>query len=99
MLISELEPMILTSILSKSDAFPQSTIEKIKNAPSCFERTQILLSYIEKGESTVLNDFLSALRDAGYHDIVEMIEPTDLHKKAGKLMFFPMGDNYEMKLH
>lgn len=86
MLISELEPRLLTSILSKSKAFPQKTIENINDAPSCFERTQILLSYIEKGESKVLDDFLSALRDAGYHNIVELIEPTDLHKKAGKLI-------------
>ena len=71
--------MILTSILSKYKALPQSTIDKIKNAPSCFERIQILLSYIEKGESQVFKDFLSALKDAGYHDIVELIEPKDLH--------------------
>lgn len=44
------------------------------------------MSYIEKGDSKVLNDFLSALRDAGCDDIIELIEPTDLHKKAGKLM-------------
>jgi hypothetical protein len=83
MLISELEPKAIASVLSKSNHLPESAIDSIKTPPSCHKRTDNLLTLIEDGDTKVVEDFIAALKDLGYNDIVELIDPSDVHSRAG----------------
>ncbi|XP_078324280.1 uncharacterized protein LOC111123198 isoform X2 [Crassostrea virginica] len=79
-LVSELEPRALTSSLS--EAFPKDVIDRINSIPSSRQKIDQLLCAIEDGEATVVEKFVSALQDLGYCDIVELIDPTNLHSRA-----------------
>ncbi|XP_061164251.1 uncharacterized protein LOC133173280 [Saccostrea echinata] len=81
-LISELEPKALTSALSKSNCFEQSMLDAIEKAPTSHERTEKLLSLIENGDSKTLEAFISALKNIGYSEIVELIDPAEIHSRA-----------------
>lgn len=39
---------------------------------------------VENGSTAIVEAFVAALRDLGYCDIVELIDPLDIHPTAGK---------------
>lgn len=82
-LVSELEPRALAFLLSKSTNLPDNIMHLVNNARSCKERVETILSLVENGDSEVVEDFMIALKDLGYSDIVELIGPSDIHSKAG----------------
>lgn len=43
-----------------------------------------LLSLVEKGGSQDVEKFVKVLNDLGYSHIVQLIDPPDIHNKAGK---------------
>lgn len=87
-LVSELEPRALAFLLSKSTNLPDNIMNSINNAGSCKERVETILSLVENGNSEVVEDFMIALKDLGYSDIVELIGPSDIHSKAGNCFLF-----------
>lgn len=82
-LVSELEPRALASLLSKSTNLPDNIMLSVNNARSCKERVEQILSLVEAGNAGVVEDFMNALKDLEYFDIVELIDPCDIHSKAG----------------
>lgn len=80
--MSELEPRALTSSLS--EAFPQDVFDRINSTPNSRQKIDQLLCAIENGKATIVEKFVSALQDLGYCDIVELIDPTNLHCRAGE---------------
>lgn len=87
-LVSELEPRALAFLLSKSTNLPDNIMHLVNNARSCKERVETILSLVENGDSEVVEDFMIALKDLGYSDIVEVIGPSDIHSKAGNCFLF-----------
>lgn len=87
-LVSELEPRALAFLLSKSKNLPDNIMHSVNNARSCKERVETILSLVENGNSEVVEDFMIALKDLGYSDIVELIGPSDIHSKAGNCFLF-----------
>lgn len=83
-LVSELEPRAIAHVLSKSKAFAKSAIDSVLNAESCNDRVENLLSLVEDGDSEVVKEFVTALKDLGYSSIVELIDPPDIHNRAGE---------------
>lgn len=79
-LISDVEPSVLASILSKY--FPKSDFDSVDNAGSCPSRVKRLLSLVEKGEPDLVNGFVTVLKNFGYHDIVELLDPHDVQHTA-----------------
>lgn len=39
---------------------------------------------VEDGSTDVVESFVAALKDLGYWDIVALIDPPDVHRRAGK---------------
>ena len=70
------------SMLSRSATFSQDKLKEINVAPN-HQRVEKLLSFVEQASSTVMEDFLSALSDSGYHEQEELINSTKTHDKAG----------------
>lgn len=87
-LVSELEPRALAFLLSKSTNLPDNIMHLVNNARSCKERVETILSLVENGDSEVVEDFMIALKDLGYSDIVELIGPSDIHSKASNCFLF-----------
>lgn len=87
-LVSELEPRALAFLLSKSKNLPDNIMHSVNNARSCKERVETILSLVENGNSEVVEDFMIALKDLGYSDIVELTGPSDIHSKAGNCFLF-----------
>lgn len=82
-LICELEPKPIVSVLSKSNAF----LESVKNSigkRNWEKEVEKLLYMVEIGSAAFVAEFVAALRDLGYCDIVELIDPFDIHHTAGK---------------
>lgn len=79
-LVSDLEPSALASVLSKS--FPKSDFGSVDQAGSCPRRVERLLSLIEKGEPDLVKEFLTVLKNFGYHEILELIDPPDTRQTA-----------------
>lgn len=79
-LISDVEPSALASVLSKS--FPTSDFDSVAKAGSCLRRVERLLSLVEKGEPNLVKGFVTVLKDFGYHDIVQLIDPPDIFQTA-----------------
>lgn len=84
-LLSELDPMDIISALSKSKCFPESVIDSICNASSGYERVNIISTFVENGSPEVVNEFRSVLENLGIRNIVELIDPSNVHNKAGKI--------------
>lgn len=84
MLISKLEPRQLASYFSNSASYSKSDIDEINAAPSRSERVSNLLSFIERGDSNVVEEFVPALNKAGYCDLASLLNPDDFHRKAGE---------------
>lgn len=70
------------SMLSRSATFRQDKLKEINVAP-IHQRVEKLLIFVEQANSTVMEDFLSALSDCGYHEQEELINLTNTHDKAG----------------
>lgn len=83
-LLTQLDPMDLISALSKSKSFPESVIDSLRKAPSRYEKVNIISSFVENGGPDVVNEFSTVLKDLGHCDIVEVLDPSVLHNKAGK---------------
>lgn len=83
-LLHELEPNDLASLLSKSEIFTEKDIKLVQNAHDCSGRVETLLSLVENGDSQAVEKFVKVLNDLGYSHIVELIDPPDIHNKAGK---------------
>lgn len=84
-LVSELEPRALASLLTNSSNLPDNIniVHSVNNARSCKERVEEILSLVEAGNAGVVEDFMTALKNLEYFDIVELIDPSDIHRKAG----------------
>lgn len=83
-LFSELEPRALYSLLAKSKNLPKSDIYSLHKTLGSDERVEMILSMVENGNSEFIGDFITALKDLGYCDIVDLIDPSEIHGKAGK---------------
>lgn len=79
-LISDVEPRALASVLSKY--FPKNDFDSIDHAHSCPRRGERLISLVEKGEPDLVYGFVTVLKNFGYHDIVELLEPLNVHQTA-----------------
>lgn len=79
-LISDVEPTVLASVLSKH--FPKIDLDSVDHADSCPRRVERLLSLVEEGEPDLVKEFLTILKNFGYHDIVELLDPLDVHHTA-----------------
>lgn len=79
-LVSYIEPSALASVLSKS--FPKSDFGSVDKAGSCPRRVERLLSLIEKGEPDLVKEFVTVLKNFGYHEILELIDPPDIRQTA-----------------
>lgn len=80
-LVSELEPRALYSWLAKSKNLPETDFHKTFGSD---ERVEMILSMVEMGNSEFIDEFVTALNDLGYGDILELINPCEIHCKAGK---------------
>lgn len=87
-LVSELESTALISVLRDSKAFGKHAIEYVDKVDNNDERVKMLLSLVENGNSEVVEEFLTALKDLDYCHIVELIDPAYIHRKAG--MYLPL---------
>ncbi|XP_065942164.1 uncharacterized protein [Magallana gigas] len=76
----ELEPTQVISALSKSKAIQKGSIHCASS--SCTEKINGILSMVKDGSTDLVESFVAALKDLGYRDIVELIDPTDVHTKA-----------------
>lgn len=83
-LVSEIKSTALVSVLRDSKAFDKLAIEFVDKVTNNDERVKMLLSLVENGNADVVEEFLSALKDLNYCHIVELIDPADIHTKAGK---------------
>lgn len=83
-LVTQLEPTALASLLSKSKSFSESIKDTVNDADSCYERVERILLLVEKGNHDIVEEFVTALNDLGYSEIVKLINPSDVHNKAGK---------------
>lgn len=83
-LVSYIEPSALASVLSKSfpKSFPKSDFGSVDKAGSCPRRVERLLSLIEKGEPDLVKEFVTVLKNFGYHEILELIDPPDIRQTA-----------------
>lgn len=82
--VSELEPTALASVLSKSLNIPEDIIgPALNDRTSCCKRVESLMSAFANGNYLVVNDFLAALQDLGYCNIVELVNSPHIHGKAG----------------
>lgn len=79
-LISDVEPSALASALSKS--FPKSEFDSVDKGGSCPRRVERLLSLVEKGEPNVVKGFVTVLKNFGYHDIVQLLDPPEICQTA-----------------
>lgn len=87
-LVSELESTSLVSVLRHSKAFDKNAIEYIEKYDNNDERVKMLLSLVENGNSVVVEVFLTALKDLDYFRIVELIDPPEIHRKAGMFKYY-----------
>lgn len=87
-LVSELESTSLVSVLRHSKAFDKNAIEYSEKVDNNDERVKMLLSLVENGNSEVVEEFLTALKDLDYFHIVELIDPPEIHRKAGKFKYY-----------
>lgn len=83
-LVTQLEPNALASVLSKSKSFSESIKDTVNDAISCYERVERILLLVENGNNDIVEEFITALNDLGYCEIVKLINPPDVHEKAGK---------------
>lgn len=85
-LIHELEPTAIVSVLSKSKALTESDIPSIicVENRNCTIEVENLLSMVEKGSAEFVEEFVATLKDFGYCDIVELIDPSGFPSSAGK---------------
>lgn len=85
-LISEIEPTDFVSVLLKSKSFQLTGKNSFFVDNCCKEQVfETILSLVENERSDqFVEDFVTALKDLGYCDIVELIDPPDIHSKAGK---------------
>lgn len=84
--VSELEPTALASVLSKSLNIPEDIIgPALNDRTSCCKRVESLMSAFANGNYLVVNDFLAALQDLGYCNIVELVNSPHIHGKAEKV--------------
>lgn len=79
-LISDIEPSALASVLSKS--FPKCDFDSVDKAGRCQRRVERLLLLVEKGEPNLVKEFVTVLKNFGYHDIAQLIDPPDICQTA-----------------
>lgn len=79
-----MEPTQIISALSKSKDFQKRALHSICASRSCNKKINDILSMVEDGSTDVVESFVAALKDLGYWDIVALIDPPDVHRRAGK---------------
>lgn len=79
-LISDVKPSALAYLLSKY--FPKSDFDSVDHAGICPRSIERMLSLVEKGEPNLVNGFVTVLKNFGYHDIVELLDPHDVYHTA-----------------
>lgn len=83
-IFSHLEPKDMVSFLSRSKTKQKGVIDSIKNACTCTERIAHLLSFVKNCNSKDVEQFVAALKFLEYFELVELVDPPDIHSKAGK---------------
>lgn len=84
-LLAELDPMDVIYELSKSKSFPKGVIDSVCKASSCYEKVDIISTFVENGSPEVVDDFRSALEYLDHCDTIELIDSSNIHIKAGKI--------------
>lgn len=84
----ELEPMAIISALSKSKAFQQHSLSSVCASGSCNKRINDILSLVEAGNTDVVESFVAALKNLGYRDIVDLIDPPSFNTTAGNFISY-----------
>lgn len=89
-LFEELEPAAIVSALSKTNVYPKTALDRVREPRSCFKQFQRLLAMVEEGSPESVDGFVTVLSDLGYSEIVKLITAPDLENKSGevKLIFF-----------
>lgn len=82
-LLFELEPVAIISALSRSKTFQKRSLSSICASSSCNKRINDILSLVECGNTDAVESFVAVLKDLGYRDIVDLIDPPSFHTKAG----------------
>ncbi|XP_052678854.1 uncharacterized protein LOC128159711 isoform X2 [Crassostrea angulata] len=81
-IVTQLEPMALAAVLSKSKSFLERIKDTVDDADSCYKRVERILLLVENGNNDIVEEFVTALNDLGYSEIVKLICPSDVHDKA-----------------
>lgn len=71
-------------LLYYQNIFPKIDFDSADHADtcSCPRRVERLLSLVEEGEPDLVKEFLTILKHFGYHDIVKLLDPLDVHHTA-----------------
>lgn len=80
-LVSELDPGILLSALRQCTSFPKSFLDALPPIGHC-KRVEAILAFVENGNNDVVNEFVKALHDLSYDNIVGLIYPGIAKSKA-----------------
>lgn len=81
-LVSDLTPEMIL-VLRKNPAFKHYVFDERRTARQEKER---LLSFVNQGDLPVVEAFVTNLQEQRFGELVELIDPSDLHSKAGKML-------------
>lgn len=84
-LFEELEPTVIVSALSKTNVYPKTALDRVREPRSCFKQFQRLLAMVEEGSPESVEGFVTVLSDLGYSEIVKLITAPDLENKSGEV--------------
>lgn len=98
-LFEELEPMAIVSALSKTNVYPKSALDRVREPRSCYKQFKRLLAMVEEESPESVEGFVTVLSDLGYSEIVKLITAPDLENKSGKVtfIFFSFDNDYRHK--
>lgn len=82
--------MAIISALSKSNAFNESSLASVCASGSCNKRINDILALVETGNTDVVDSFVTTLKNLGYRDIVDLIDPPDFHTEAGNFTSYSL---------
>lgn len=85
-LLDGLEPAAIISELKKTNVSLKVELDSVCGARSCTERIHLLLTTVEEGSPDLVKDFVNALTELGYSEIVHLIDPKSAHNKASEFI-------------
>lgn len=98
-LFEELEPAAIVSALSKTNVYPKTALDRVREPRSCYKQFQRLLAMVEEGSPEYVEGFVTVLSDLGFTDIVKLITVPDPENKSGEvtLIFFAFDNDNRHK--